>query len=197
MKTTRIAFNLSLAAILLSCNNNAEKKEETAEAKKDSIVAVEPAPKPQYDTIDIYRFKGGEPFINTEYIKNCSEGEKALLAYYSYFFSTNCKDTKHCALTEALGLGEQTSKEHRELVLKWFTDDETMQLAKENGKSRITPDISWYEEIKLVKKNAGLIIVRYISDWKIKEQEGKGRGTDEYQLEDKRVKVIGRQHEDI
>jgi hypothetical protein len=196
----KFAFTLAAAALLLACNNSAEKKENTAAdtTKKDSVKTVAEAPK-GYDTIEVYHFKGKEPYINSEYLKNSTEQEKALLAYYCYFFNTSCKDSKHCQLTEALGLGEQNSKEHNALVKKWFNDQETLDLAKEGG--RITPDgsknMAWYEEIKLVKKGSDLICVRYLSNWKTANQEGKGRGTDEYQFEANRIKVIGRQHEDI
>lgn len=198
MKLLKLSAALLPAILLFACNNNAEKKEETAPVKKDTVVQVA-APKAQYDTIEIYHYKGNEPYINNEFIKNCSEQEKALMAYYCYFFNTSCTDTKHCKLTEALGLGEQNSAEHKKLVLKWFTDEETKQLAKEGG--RATPDkaenTAWYEELKMVKKAGSLVTIRYLSVWKTKLQEGKGRGTDEYEFEPNRIKVIGRLHEDI
>jgi hypothetical protein len=186
----------TLVVLFFTGCNNSTPKEELAQPQKDTVAKVS-KPAAQYDTIEVYHFKGAEPFINTDYLKSSSEQEKALLAYYCYFFSTACKDTKHCMLTEALGLGEQNSKEHKALVLKWFTDDETVQLAKEGGIDRIKPQTSWYEEIKLVKKESGLIVVRYLSRWKTTGMEGKGVGTDEYQFEANRIKVIGRQHEDI
>ena len=189
----------ALATLLFSCNNSEEKQETPGvdtSAKKETVMQNAPA---GFDTVEIYHYKGAEPYINTAYLKTAPEAEKALLAYYCYFFNTNCKDAKHCVLTEALGLGEQNSTAHRDLVMKWFTDDETVQLAKEGG--RITPEgcenMAWYEELKLVKKGSDLVVVRYSSAWKTKNQDGKGRGTDEYQIEANRIKVIGRQHEDI
>jgi len=199
MYMKKILITLS-ASLLFACNSAEEKKEVAATdtAKTDSAQVVEIAPK-GYDTIEVYHYKGAEPYINNDFIKNASEGEKALLAYYCYFFSTNCKDSKHCVLTEALGLGQQNSKEHKALVTKWFTDEETAQLVKEGG--RITPpgakNLCWYEEIKLVRKGSDLFVVRYGSAWKTDKMEGKGRGTDEYQLEEGRIKVIGRNHEDL
>jgi hypothetical protein len=200
MKLIRITTTLFAAGLLFACNNSEEKKQEPT---KDSIAVDTTKAKTvevgsTADTIEIYHFKGREPYINTEYIKACKEQEKALLAYYCYFFNTSCKDTKHCLLTEALGLGEQNSKAHQALVLKWFTDDETKQLVKEGG--RITPEgsknMSWFEELKFTTKG-GLLTVRYYSAWKTEKLEGKGRGTDEYQLDSNRIKVIGRLHEDI
>jgi hypothetical protein len=194
----KIILSVFAVTLLIACNNTAEKKE----APKADTTKVDTTKKAEVVTednaIEIYHFKGKEPYINTEYLKTCSEQEKALLAYYCYFFNTSCKDSKHCQLTEALGLGEQNSKAHKDLVLKWFTDDETVQLAKEGG--RITPagtkNMAWYEELKLTKKG-DLVIVRYSSAWKTDNAEGKGKGNDEYQFEANKIKVIGRQHEDL
>ncbi len=196
----KLTLSLFAAALLAGCNNTEEKKDTPAAdtAKKDTVVTVTETPK-GYDTIEVYHFKGNEPYLNSEFLKNATEQEKALLAYYCYFFSTQCKDSKHCVLTEALGLGEQNSKEHKALVNKWFTDEETAGLVKEGG--RITPknakNTSWFEEIKIVKKGTDLIIVAYKSAWKTDKMEGQGRGTDEYQFETARIKVIGRNHEDL
>lgn len=196
-KSHKVITALFIAGLLASCNNSAEKKEAPAEVKTDTVKKEEPVAIKD-DAIEIYKFKGAEAYINNEYIKTCSEQEKALLAYYCYFFNTSCVDSKHCLLTEALGLGEQNSKDHKKLVLKWFTDDETMQLAKEGG--RITPNDSksksWYEEIKITKKGA-LVTVNYQSGWTTPAMNGKGKGTDDYEFEPTRIKVIGRVHEDI
>lgn len=196
----KIILALSTMGILFACNNSTEKASGPVAdtSKVDSAKTVVVAP-PGYDTIEVYHFKGKEPYINTTWLQTASEAEKALLGYYAYFFSSNCKDSKHCELTSALGFGDQNSKAHKTAVLKWFTDDETKQLANEGG--RITPNgtknMAWYEEIKLVKKGSDLIIVRYASAWKTDSQEGKGRGTDEYQVEASHIKVIGRAHEDF
>ncbi|MGZ3864391.1 MAG: hypothetical protein ACXVPN_03690 [Bacteroidia bacterium] len=196
MKIVKVTVAILTAGILFSCGNNAEKKEETTTVKTDTVTEVKPAK--AFDTIEVYIFKGKEPYINNEYIKTATEEEKALLGYYAYFFNSSCADSKHCQLTSALGFGEQNSKEQQTAVLKWFSDDETRQLAKEGG--RIKTDGSdpgaWYESIKLVKKG-NLIIIRYVSKWKAKTMEGTGLGTDEYEFEPSRIKVISRTHEDI
>ena len=202
MNLKKLSIALFAAGLLFACNNT-EENPPAGEAGKEAPAAdtakvMAEAPK-GYDTIEVYHYKGAEPYINTDFIKNASEAEKAMLAYYCYFFSTNCKDSKHCVLTEALGYGQQNSKEHKAAVTKWFADEETTQLVKDGG--RITPigtkNMSWYEEIKLVKKGSDLIVVRYSSAWKTDKMEGKGRGTDEYQLTADRIKVIGRNHEDL
>ena len=199
MKLLKLVSALLPAIMLFSCNNTPQKNETVA---TDTIVKdtakAKTAEAPKEDVTVIYEFKGKEPYINTEYVKNCSEQEKALLAYYCYFFNTSCKDSKHCMLTEALGLGQQNSKEHKALVLKWFTDEETLQMVKE---SKITANgsksMSWFEEINLIKKGADLMQVRYASAWKTDKLEGKGKGSDEYQFTAEKIKVIGRQHEDL
>lgn len=198
MNLSKVLTALTSVTLLFACGGPEEKKDVPApDTTARQATVVENAPK-GYDTIEVYHFKGKEPYINSEYLRNASEQEKALLAYYCYFFNTCCKDARHCELTEAIGVGEQNSKAHKDLVMKWFSDEETTQLAKEGG--RITPEgaqnMAWYEEIKLVKKG-DLIIVRYHSAWKTPNQEGKGRGTDEYQVSDKQIKVVGRQHEDL
>jgi len=193
---SKISAAVLIIATFASCNNS-EKKEAPAEVKADTA-QVKPVVVEKDNFTEIYRFKGSEPYINTEYIKSASEQEKALLAYYSYFFSTSCADSKHCVLTEALGVGEQNSKEHQKLVLKWFTDDETKQLVKEGGRATATgsKNMSWYEELKLEKKG-NLVMVRYLSGWSTPTMNGKGKGTDDYEFEPNRIKVIGRQHEDL
>lgn len=196
MKIVKVTAAIILAGILFSCGNNAEKKEETTEVKKDTIAEVKPAT--VFDTIEVYIFKGKEPYINNDYLKTASEEEKALLGYYAYFFNTSCVDTKHCKLTEALGYGDQNSKEHQTAVLKWFSDEETKQLAKEGGRIKLdgADPGAWFESIKLVKKGS-LIVIHYVSKWKAKTMEGTGVGTDEYEFEPSRIKVISRTHEDI
>lgn len=194
----KLSLSLFAAALLVACNNTEEKKDiPVVDTTKKDTATVAEAPK-GYDTIEVYHFKGNEPYINEEFLKTASESEKALLGYYCYFFSSNCKDSKHCDLTKALGYGDQNSKDHKTAVNKWFADDETKQLVKEGG--RVTPtgakNMSWYEEIKLVKKGE-LTVVRYLSAWKTDKMEGKGRGTDEYQITTDKIKVIGRSHEEI
>jgi hypothetical protein len=189
-----------LSTLFASCNHSEEKKEQAVETKPADTIQ-KPASPPattSLDTIAIYRFKGKEVYINEDFIKTASEQDKALLAYYCYFFNTSCADAKHCKLTEALGLGEQNSKAHRDLVLKWFNDEETVSLAKQGG--RITPagakNMSWYEELNLVKKGK-LVVVRYYSSWSTPSMSGKGRGTDEYEYTPDRIKVISRLHEEL
>ena len=198
MKTTKKIITAVLVTTLFAACNSPEKKETNEEVKKDTTEAKPAVAEVVDNSTVIYRFKGAETYINKDYLKTISEQEKALLAYYCYFFNTSCADSKHCQLTEALGLGEQNSKEHQKLVLKWFTDDETVQLAKEGG--RITPNgsknMGWYEDLRIEKKGT-LISVRYLSAWSTPTMEGKGKGTDEYEFEPTRIKIIGRLHEDV
>ena len=60
--------------------------------------------------------------INKSAIDKLDEPLKALAAYYSALAGSNC-DGKYCELTSALGLGDQGSKAHIELIKKWFPND--------------------------------------------------------------------------
>jgi hypothetical protein len=60
--------------------------------------------------------------INKSAIDKLDEPLKALAAYYSALAGSNCNG-KYCELTSALGLGDQGSKAHIELIKKWFPND--------------------------------------------------------------------------
>lgn len=60
--------------------------------------------------------------INKPVINKLDEPLKALAAYYSALAGNNCNG-KYCELTSSLGLGDQGSKAHIELIKKWFPDD--------------------------------------------------------------------------
>ncbi|MCC6515485.1 MAG: hypothetical protein IT275_03950 [Chitinophagales bacterium] len=60
--------------------------------------------------------------INLKDIKKLSEPLKALVALYAAFYGTNCDGTT-CELTSALGLGNQGSDEHKNLIKKYFLSD--------------------------------------------------------------------------
>lgn len=182
--------------IVVSCTNKEERKEEASPA---DTVKTETSPAAKADTIEIYRYKGSEAIINTDFISKASEAEKAVIAYYCYVFNTSCENTRHCRLTEALGLGEQNSKEQQELVKKYFNDSETRDLVKQGG--TVTPNgsenLSWFESLRFIKDGTSRLEVLYISNWVTKDMHGKGKGTDEYELEKENVKVVSRNHEEL
>lgn len=57
--------------------------------------------------------------INNKDINQLNEPLKALAAYYSTLAGSDC-DRGTCELTTALGLGNQGSREHKEIITKWF-----------------------------------------------------------------------------
>jgi len=64
--------------------------------------------------------------INTSDINKLSEPLKALTALYAALGGTNCMndaDATTCELTTALGLGNQGSEEHKNLIKKYFAND--------------------------------------------------------------------------
>ncbi len=194
-KITKLFVAVLIIASFASCNNS-EKKENTTEVKADTTQAKPPV---KNDTIEVYRYQSTNAIINSTYISSCPESEKALLAYYAYLFSTACEDTKHCKLTEALGLGEQNSKAQQDLVKKWFNDTETTDLVKQGGS--ITPNgketMAWFGSIHLVKDSSSKIKVIYISHWIAGDKHGKGQGTDTYEIENNHLKVIARDYLDL
>jgi hypothetical protein len=64
--------------------------------------------------------------INTAVIKNFSEPMKAIVAYYAALAGSNCDGTV-CGLTTALGLGNQGSDAHIQLLQKYFKGDKTAE----------------------------------------------------------------------
>lgn len=60
--------------------------------------------------------------VNQNDVKKLNEPLRALAAYYSSLAGSNC-DQKKCDLTTALDLGLQGSKEHKNLLEKWFPND--------------------------------------------------------------------------
>lgn len=71
-----------------------------------------------------WKDKEWEPRVNLEKLQPLSEGMLAILALYSLRAGTGCSESEgeklYCSLTTSLGLGEQASKMHIDLVRKWF-----------------------------------------------------------------------------
>ncbi len=192
-KTTKILFVAIVTATLISCNNSGNKENVT----NADTTQVKPVAKA--DTIEVYRYQGSDAIINTAYLSTCPESEKAILAYCSYLFGTACSDSKHCKLTEALGLAEQNSVEHKKLVNKWFNDAETVDLVMKGGNA-VSSDkeaMAFFEKIRLVKDGSATLKVVYISDWIAGDKHGKGQGTDTYEIEENHIKVIARDYLDL
>src|SRR4051812_44499084 len=65
--------------------------------------------------------------LNTQVITKLPPNLKAMAAFYSAMGGTNCID-RECALTTALGLGNQGSEAHKSLIEKYFPDDKAAKL---------------------------------------------------------------------
>jgi len=65
--------------------------------------------------------------VNNAVIKNFGEPMKAIVAYYAAIAGSNC-DGNTCGLTTALGLGNQGSDAHIQLLQKYFKGDKTADL---------------------------------------------------------------------
>lgn len=64
--------------------------------------------------------------IDTTTIKELDEPLRALTAFYSAMGGTMC-DGEYCDLTTALGLGEQGSGKHKNIIKKYFPDDKVAE----------------------------------------------------------------------
>jgi hypothetical protein len=65
--------------------------------------------------------------INQKDIEKLNEPLRALAAYYSALWGSNCNRDDSCDLTTALGLGKQNSVEHKELLKKWLPKDSVVK----------------------------------------------------------------------
>lgn len=65
--------------------------------------------------------------INQSVIATLSPSLKGLAALYSAMGGTNCMEL-HCELTTFLGLGNQGSDAHKQLIEKYFPDDKAAKL---------------------------------------------------------------------
>jgi hypothetical protein len=65
--------------------------------------------------------------VNTQVVGQLSPNLKGLAAYYSAIGGTNCKD-QTCELTSALGLGSQGSVLQKNLIQKYFPDDNVVNM---------------------------------------------------------------------
>lgn len=116
--------------LFLSCNTQnqngeQEKNEQITQSdsnltKQIDTVVIVKEPK-QEITYKIVTTNENNP-INLKDIKKLSEPLKALAALYAALGGTNCDGTT-CELTTALGLGNQGSDEHKNLIKKYFTND--------------------------------------------------------------------------
>ena len=91
------------------------------------------AQKPQAEQFDLILKTEQIPGkINQTVAHQLTEPLKAIAAYYSAMAGSNCNGTS-CELTTALGLGDQGSEQHKNIIRKWFKQDKTAkQLLKQD-----------------------------------------------------------------
>ena len=107
--------------------------------------------------------------LNTDYIKNISEPEKAVLAYVASFVGNECEwdgdrneDGGHlnCKITSSLHLGYQCSAEHLDFIRRWFKNDLTV--LKDIESCSQIPDgatvQTTFNEINVAVKNQNIIV---------------------------------------
>ena len=79
-----------------------------------------------YKDVKILWWEGTEVVINSDFLENLKEEEKAVLALISTYAGGECiyeNNELNCTLTSALGLGTQCSDKHLSFVKKWFLKD--------------------------------------------------------------------------
>ena len=101
--------------------------------------------------------------IDTAQIQKLDEPLKAMAALYSAMGGTNC-DGQKCELTTALGLGDQESDAHINLIKKYFPDDKVAKAVtgqhcylRPSGASTFTE----YEYL-ILRQTADTVVVTYI-----------------------------------
>lgn len=173
-----------------AADNTPTSKEENSPSEANSAT--------KSDSIIIYEYIGDQSKINQSYLEQIQESEKAILAYYCYLFNNGCTDTKNCLLTAALGLGEQHSTDHQQLVKKWFKDQETIDLVNYGGDAKPFGGeaFAWYSQLWLKHIN-DTIQVEYYSSWLSKDLHGKGKGTGKYLVKDGQIQIIERNHNEL
>lgn len=128
---------LYFVVLLIGCNRNDKIDKELYEENLNSVYKIviktpEKEPMCEDDSLEI----PGEINLNT--INKLNEPLRGMAALYAGLIGTNCNDTS-CDLTIALGLGNQGSDKHINLINKYFPDDSLAKfLIKQNctlGKS--------------------------------------------------------------
>ncbi|MBS1510059.1 MAG: hypothetical protein JST86_04415 [Bacteroidetes bacterium] len=120
--------------------------------------------------------------MNTKFITACSEPVKAILAYYSSQSGSDCwwdKDEPNaaysnlsCSFTAALGLGFQCSDRQKNLVKKWFANDNEILSDIENCYSvpYTATSQNSYNTLSIMQLNNRVIIQYQIEGANLREE---------------------------
>lgn len=132
--------------------------------------------------------------VNTDFIRSAPESIKAILAYYASLAGSDCFNNQ-CVLSAALGLGEQCSDKHINLIKKWFGNDQLAMDAIEscyNTPNTATVQSVW--DALYLDVSAQKVTVRY-KKTAINMRENKEKvtkGEDQYQIDGDRITVLSR-----
>ena len=129
----KLLTTILLTFTLTSCGQTIPKEKFVAKNDQYKIILRTEMSEAEKDptTGEIYTTEiPGE--IDTTTIQKLSEPLKALTAFYSAMGGTMCSD-EHCDLTTALGLGEQGSEKHKNLIIKYFPTDKVAKAVIEQN----------------------------------------------------------------
>lgn len=151
----------------------------TNENVKESEVQ-NPATKETYKLIT-----KNNPNIDTLVIKKLTEPLKGLAAFYAAMGGTGC-DGKNCKLTTGLGLGKQGSEQHKNLIKKYFPNDNVAEKVLKDECYMAPNNASIYSEYKyLTITNLGdTVKVDYNLVFYNKENQDWIKGPDIYLFKD-------------
>ena len=142
--------------MLTSCNNEIFSSGESEKYILNKIISVENLPG---ENGIVYSGMNGN-VIDRDVVDSLPEYKKAIVALYSSLGGTNCYDLK-CDLTMALGLGEQGSDKHKNILKTYFPDDPLVKTII-NGQfyisSSSSSNFSEYNYLSIVQKGDTIVV---------------------------------------
>jgi hypothetical protein len=131
--------------------------------------------------------------INSSDISKLSEPLLALAAFYSGLGGSNCYG-ETCDLTTALGLGNQGSSEHKNLISKWLPGDKAAkQLLAQDCYQRPSGASSFSDyEFLLLKQIGDTVIVNYNLMYWNRGNVVNIKGPDKYLIDGNHLQTLNR-----
>lgn len=171
---------------------NEAKVDTTNESVKKAAGSVMPASDEGVDHI-VFKFDAASNDYQADkaFLATLPEPEKAILAYYAASANAGCDLQGNCKLTEALGLGKQGSKEHQDLLTKWFKKDKKVEdfIKKKFAVTQQgDPQHKLIDNLQL-RRESNEVDVRFLYKFITKDREGMQEGEDAYEI-DKNQGVI-------
>lgn len=137
-----------------------------------------------------------EDHVNTTFVQEIDEAEKALLAAYLYAYGNECDGSTSkikCQILDLMGIKDECAAEHLNFLKKWFKKDVIMSSKLQN--CPILPaKFAIQNKFKAISLNrvADTIRINFIL-WGVNESQEKSWNidqTDSYLLKDKELKKI-------